>query len=84
MLKNNNFKIKNDLEFPDHYQYLEKDLNKIINYSKKNNVKIITTEKDYLRLDFFDKSEILFIKSSLEILDEKNIKKILTDLYEKN
>tara|TARA_B100000767_G_scaffold220943_1_gene209311 strand:- start:1026 stop:1970 length:945 start_codon:yes stop_codon:yes gene_type:complete len=84
MLKNNNLKIIDDLEFPDHYQYLEKDFNQIINYSKKYNTKIITTEKDYLRLDFFDKTEILFIKSSLEILDKKNLKKLLMDLNEKN
>ena len=84
MLKNNNLKIIDDLEFPDHYQYLEKDLNQIINYSKKNNAIIITTEKDYLRLDFFDKTEILFIKSSLEILDTKNIKRILLNLHEKS
>ena len=84
MLKNNNLKIIHDLEFPDHYQYLEKDLNQIINYSKKNNAIIITTEKDYLRLDFLDKTGILFIKSKLEISDEKNFKKLLMDLNEKN
>ena len=84
MLKNNNLKIIDDLEFPDHYQYSEKDFDQIINYSKKYDAKIITTEKDYLRLDSFDKTEILFIKSSLEILDEKNLKKILMDLNEKN
>ena len=83
MLKNNNLKIIDDLEFPDHYQYLEKDFHQIIDYSKRKNARIITTEKDYLRLDFFDKTEILFIKSSLEIFDEKNIKKILMDLHEK-
>ena len=84
MLKNNNLKIIDDLEFPDHYQYLEKDLDKIVNKAKKNNAKIITTEKDYLRLGFFDKNKILFIKSNLEILNEKNLTKILTDLNETN
>ena len=84
MLKNNNLKIIDDLEFPDHYQYSKKDLNKIINEAKKYNAKIITTEKDYLRLDLFDKTQILFIKSNLEIINEKNLKKILMDLNEKN
>ena len=84
MLKNNNLKIIDDLEFPDHYQYLEKDFNQIISYSKRYNSRIITTEKDYLRLGSFDKTEILFIRSSLKILDEKNLKKILMDLNEKN
>jgi len=84
MLKNNNLKIIDDLEYPDHYQYLEKDFNEITHKAKKYGAKIITTEKDYLRLDSFDKTEILFIKSNLEILDEKNFIDILMDLNEKN
>ena len=84
MLKNNNLKIIDDLEYPDHYQYLEKDFNEIIYKAKKYGAKIITTEKDYLRLDSFDKTEILFIKSSLKIMDEKNFIDILMDLNEKN
>ena len=56
----------------------------IVNKAKKYDAKIITTEKDYLRLDSFDKTEILFIKSTLEILDEKNFIKTLIDLNEKN
>ena len=84
MLKNNNLKIIDDLEYPDHYQYSKKDFYEIISKAKRFGAKIITTEKDYLRLDSFDKTEILFIKSSLEILDEKKLIKILTDLNEKN
>ena len=82
MLKNNNLKIIGDLEFPDHYQYLEKDLNEIVNKAKKYDAKIITTEKDYLRLDSFDKTEISFIRSTLQILNEKKLIKILMDLNE--
>tara|TARA_B100000787_G_scaffold128517_1_gene97458 strand:+ start:1204 stop:2148 length:945 start_codon:yes stop_codon:yes gene_type:complete len=84
MLKNNDLKIVEDLEYPDHYQYLEKDFNEIINKAKKYNAEIITTEKDYLRLDSFDKTEISFIKSNLEILNEENLIKILMDLNENN
>ena len=84
MLKNNNLKIIDDLEFPDHYQYSREDFNKIINTAKKCNAKIITTEKDYLRLDSFDKTEVLFISSTLKILDEKNLRRILMDLNEKD
>ena len=84
MLKINNFKIIDDLEYPDHYQYSKKDLLKIFDKAKKYNAKIITTEKDYLRLDIIDKNKILFIKSSLEILNEKNFIKIIMDLNEKN
>ena len=84
MLKDNNLKIVDHLEYPDHYQYTQKDFYEIVNKAKKYNAKIITTEKDYLRLDSFDKTKISFIKSNLEILDEKNLIKILGDLNEKN
>jgi tetraacyldisaccharide 4'-kinase len=84
MLINNDLKIIDDLEFPDHYQYSKKDFNEIINKAKKYDAKIITTEKDYLRLDLFDKTEILYIRSNLKIFDEKNLKKILMDLNEEN
>jgi len=84
MLKNNNLKIIDDLEYPDHYQYSKKDFYGIVNKAKKYDAKIITTEKDYLRLDSFDKTEILFIKSTLEILDEKNFTQTLININEKN
>ena len=84
MLKNYKLKIIHDLEYPDHYQYSAKDLDEIINKSKKYAAKIITTEKDYLRLDSFDKTEVLFIKSTLEIFDEKNLIQTLINLNENN
>ena len=84
MLKNNNLKIVCDLEYPDHYQYSKKDFFEITNKAKKFNAKLITTEKDYLRLDSFDKTDILFIKSTLKILDENKLTKTIIDLYEKN
>ena len=84
MLKNNNLNIIDDLEFPDHYQYSKKDFDEIVNKAKRYNAKILTTEKDYLRLDSFNKSKVLFIKSTLEILNEKKLIQTLTDLNENN
>ena len=84
MLRNNKLKIIDDLEYPDHYQYSKKDLDEITDKAKKQQAKIITTEKDYLRLSSFDKNEISFIKSNLEVLNEKNFIKTLIDLNENN
>ena len=84
MLKNNNLKIVDDLEYPDHYQYSKKDFYEIVMKAKKYGAKIITTEKDYLRLDSLDKTKVLFIKSTLKILDEKKLTKTLIDLNETN
>ena len=84
MLKNNNLKIIDDLEYPDHYQYSKKDFYEITNKAKEYDAKIITTEKDYLRLDSFDKTKVSFIKSTLQILDENSFTQKLIDLNEKN
>ena len=80
MLKNNNFNIARDIEFPDHYNYSKNDLDKIIKTSNENKLKILTTEKDFLRLKT-KPNEIKFIKSKLEILNEKDFLKILSELY---
>ena len=52
---------------------------KIINYSKSNNLKIITTEKDYLKINekFFNEIDIL--KLDIKILDEKKFENFLTN-----
>jgi len=84
MLKNNELKILSDLEYPDHYQYSKRDFDEIIINAKKYNAHIITTEKDYLRLENFNRNEILYIKSSLNILDEKSLTNKLVKLNEKN
>ena len=84
MLKNNKLKIVSDLEYPDHYQYSKKDFDEIIINAKKFNAHIITTEKDYLRLENLNRNEIFYVKSSLDISDEKNLTNKLINLNEKN
>ena len=81
MLKNNKMIINKDIEFPDHYNYSEKDLKNILKISKDNNLKILTTEKDFFRLNI-KLNEIKFIKSKLEISNEKDLINILSKLYE--
>ena len=81
MLKNNKMIINKDIEFPDHYNYSEKDLKNILKISKNNNLKILTTEKDFFRINI-KLNEIKFIKSKLEISNEKDLINILSKLYE--
>ena len=72
MLKKNNFNIIKDIEFPDHYNYKEIELDKIISLSNKLNCKIITTEKDLARIKSQNKNKFKIIKSELNIQDEDN------------
>jgi tetraacyldisaccharide 4'-kinase len=78
MLKEHGFKIKKDFEFSDHYQYSEKDLNKIISEAEILKCKIITTEKDFLRLNGNNDRKIKFIKSELNIIDEEKLIKSIS------
>ena len=84
MLKKNNFNIIKDIEFPDHYKYSKKDIDKIISISKNYNCKILTTEKDFFRSKNYMSDKIEFISSKLEVLNEKKLFEALTKIYEQN
>ena len=73
MLKDYGINVIKDIEFPDHYKYTNYDINKIFDLSNDLDYKIITTEKDYLRLDRDKIDNINFIKSELKILDEDKL-----------
>jgi len=77
MLKEHKFKIIKDLEFSDHYNFTDRDLDKIINLAETLNCKVVTTEKDYYRLDEKYHENIKFIKSELKLDDEEKLVKIL-------
>ena len=84
LLLKNNFKISEDIQFPDHYEYTKKDINLIKNKARILNAKILTTEKDYLRIDKRYKKNIDFIKINFKIHDYSHLKKILRNFHETN
>tara|TARA_Y100001980_G_C14205932_1_gene67606 strand:- start:29 stop:502 length:474 start_codon:yes stop_codon:yes gene_type:complete len=71
MLKKNGFKIIKQLEYADHYKYTKRDIEKIILTADNLKSKIVTTEKDFLRLGKIKPNKIKFIKSELKIIDEE-------------
>ena len=73
MLSNYGLDIIENIEFPDHYNYKINDMEKIISKAKKLNAKILTTKKDYLRLEKKYLEEIKFIEAELKIIDENKI-----------
>ena len=78
LLEKNNLKVEKKVSFPDHYDYSIKELNELINYGEKNNLEIITTEKDYFRIRHHKFKKIKFSKITLEInKKEKFIKEVL-------
>ena len=73
MIRDYGINVVKDIEFSDHYNFKNKDIDKILDLSKKLNCKIITTEKDYLRLGSNNINEIKFIKTELHIVDEDKL-----------
>ena len=78
-LKENNFKILKYFSFPDHYDYNKKDINVIKKFADKNKAKIITTEKDYLRIKKEFRNDIRFIEMELEIHNETEFNNFILD-----
>ena len=73
----NKIKIAKSLVFPDHFQYNNDDIKKIKKIAYKLKLKILTTEKDYMRLSKTNKKGISFIKVKLTIKNEKELIKFL-------
>ena len=60
------------------------DIEQILNQAHALNSKIITTEKDYLRLEDNRPKKIKFIKSTLKIIDEKKLINTIIKINETN
>lgn len=76
-LKKNNFKVKKKFIFPDHYEFQKKEIQNLIDDSLKNNLELVTTEKDFLRISKFGFKEVKCIKVKLEIIDEEDFIKFI-------
>ena len=67
LLKVNNINLVKTINYPDHYKYNDSDLKKIKEIAKFNEAKIITTEKDFLRINENNRNEINVVKIKLII-----------------
>ena len=76
-LKKYKFKIKEKLIYPDHYNFTQSDIFNLKKLAKKRKLNIITTEKDYLRLNKRNRNNINFLKIYLNIKNLKNFSKFL-------
>ena len=77
MIKNYGLRVLKSIEFPDHYQYSINDLNKILKEANNLNCEIITTEKDFNKIKKFNLSRIKFLKSEIQIINEKKLLKLI-------
>ena len=79
ILLENNISVVKEIVFPDHYTYKKKDIENILQESKKLNAKILTTEKDFIKLSVDDVREINFLKIELKIVKEEKFINFIND-----
>ena len=72
-LKFNKFKIQKHIEFPDHHQYTEDEISDVTHDAKIANSKILTTEKDYVKIPKKYIRAFKCIKVSVILENEKKL-----------
>ena len=77
LLNENKVKIIDHIIFPDHYLYSNNEIQKIIIKAKQKNYKILTTEKDYVKIQKIYKKHINCVEVDLRIKNEPRLIKYL-------
>ena len=83
ILQDNNINVVKEIIYPDHYDYKKKDLENIIDEAKKNDAKILTTEKDFVKLSNDDKKQIDYLEIETNIDNEQIFIDLLNDKLNK-
>ena len=76
-LKVNKIKVKKKMVFPDHFDYKSSDIYEINQIAIKNNLKIITTEKDFMKINKFKNFNVKFTDVDLNVDKFFEFKKFL-------
>jgi tetraacyldisaccharide 4'-kinase len=81
LLEENSINIIEKIQFPDHYKFSKSEIENLIEKAKKNGAELLTTEKDYFRIDNDYKKELIYLKIITVINNReefiKEIKKII-------
>jgi len=80
MLSNNNLIVKKIKSFPDHHKYSFNEIRGILEYAKKNKLKILTTEKDFFRIKHMGFRDIKYISVRLKIKNRNHFLKKLRSM----
>lgn len=67
LLKKNDIEIAKSINFPDHYNFKKNDILNLKKKAKELDLHLITTEKNFVRLDDEDKKNINYLKIELVI-----------------
>ena len=77
LLKDHGLKIREEISFPDHYNYKKNEIENLILQAKEKGLKLITTEKDYFRIKQLGFKKINYVSINLKIINSKSFEKEL-------
>ena len=81
LLDKNKFNIVKEIYFPDHYNYNVKDISKILKKARDLGVKIITTEKDYVKIPEIYKNNFNYLEIDLNIIEQEELIKFIKSKF---
>ena len=84
LLKDNKINMIEQIKFPDHYNYSDRELENLIKKTKKNGITLLTTEKDFMRINKKYRADISYLKIKVEIENQSDFIKQIINLYETN
>lgn len=70
--------LKKVISYEDHYHYNDSDIIKMLDIAKQNNCKLITTEKDFVKIPDNYKDEIICANVTLELENEEECKSLIS------
>ena len=80
-LLNNNIKIIKQIIYPDHFQFTEKNYKVLFQEAENNNCNLITTEKDWVRINEQFKDKVYYTKLSTLLIGKESLEKELKKLF---
>ena len=80
-LKDDNFQVKKTISFPDHHKYTTMDIQNLKREASEKKLKLITTEKDYVKIDQKNRNliNVLLIELGFNHNDENKFKSLLKE-----
>ena len=80
-LIDSNIKIIKKFIYPDHFQFTEKNYKTLFQEAENNNCNLITTEKDWVRINEQFKDKVYYTKLSTLLIGKESLEKELKKLF---
>ena len=80
LMKEHHLNVVEELSFPDHHDYTEKEIKNLFNLEEKYKAKLVTTEKDYLRISQYGRKRFGVLPIKIKFEDENKFIREVTEV----